>query len=320
MNCLFCYQNISDEESLSPAGQKQFHTACSKKMFGKPVPPEVPFTEENLRELADRVIKVNKTVPGVQPKLSLGLDSDRNSGSERFTIVGLMGEFILKPQTEIYPHLPELEDLTMHLAAISKISTVPHTLMRLSSGQLVYVTKRVDRFKGGKLHMEDMCQLTERLTEHKYRGSYEQVAKVILKYSANPVLDVVNFYEQVVFCFLTGNNDMHLKNFSLLKRQVVGYNLSPAYDMVAAMLVVEGDNEELALNLNGKKRKLKRNDFEQSMLGAGLPKKTVENIFRKFHKTHPKWEPFIEQSFLSKEMQLAYLELVRNRTKILELE
>src|SRR5690606_38986653 len=141
--------------------------------------------------------------------------------------------YILKPPTPHYQQLPEVEDLTMHLAALAKIKTVPHSLIRLQSGKLAYITKRIDRTKKGKLHMEDMCQLTERLTEHKYQGSYEQIAKAILKYSALPGLDLVNFFELVVFSFLTCNADMHLKNFSLIQQPGMGMVFSPAYDLVA---------------------------------------------------------------------------------------
>ena len=141
--------------------------------------------------------------------------------------------------------MPELEDLTIHLASLAGIATVPHTLIRLKSVELSYLTKRIDRKAKQKFHMEDMCQLTESLTEAKYRGSYEQIGKALVQYSANPVFDVINFFEQVVFCFLTGNNDMYMKNFSLLKDPKRGYNLSSAYDMVPAELVVEGDDEEL---------------------------------------------------------------------------
>jgi serine/threonine-protein kinase HipA len=135
--------------------------------------------------------------------------------------------------------LPELEDLTMHLASVSGIETLLHSLIRLSSGSLAYITKRIDRPAKGKFHMEDMCQLTERLTEHKYKGSYEQIGRAILKYSSNPVLDVVNFFEQLVFSYLTGNADMHLKNFSLIKKPEVGWSLSSAYDLVPTALVVD---------------------------------------------------------------------------------
>jgi serine/threonine-protein kinase HipA len=306
--CLYCYREIDSVELTTEAGSKGYHEKCSKKFYGKINPPELNFTEDQILELAEAVIKSQKSVTGVQPKLSLGL-SENSAEPERFAIVGLWGEYILKPQTKIYTHLPEIEDLTMHLAKISKLRSVEHSLIRLKSGELAYLTKRIDRKGGSKLHLEDMCQITERLTEHKYQGSYEQIAKAIKKYTANPGLNVTDFFELVLFCFLTGNNDMHLKNFSLLKSNSE-YDLCPAYDLVASELVVEGDDEDLALNLNGKKKKIKKKDFEMAMKGAGLEQKVIENIFKKYKRLIPKWSEFIERSFLSAEMKEEYKSLI----------
>jgi serine/threonine-protein kinase HipA len=238
--------------------------------------------------------------------------------NSRFTIIGLWGEYILKPPTKHYQNLPEIEDFFMHLAESVKIKTVPHSLIYLQSGQLAYITKRIDREKGKKLHMEDMCQLTERQTEHKYRGSHEQIAKALLKYSANPGLDVINFYEMVIFSFLTGNSDMHLKNFSLIKNSPSGYNLCPAYDMVASQLVVEGDDEELALTLNGKKKKLKQNDFIVAMKSSGISDKSISNVFTKFEKALPLWHDFIEISLLPETVKTAYHKLIDAKHKQLQ--
>lgn len=315
--CLYCYKEIDSDELTTKAGSKGYHEKCCKKFFGKVQPPELNFTEDQILELAEQVIKSQKTVTGVQPKLSLGL-SENSSEPERFTIVGLWGEYILKPQTKIYPSLPEIEDLTMHLAELSKLKTVEHSLIRLKSGELAYITKRIDRTEEGKLHMEDMCQITERLTEHKYKGSYEQIARAIRKYSANPGLNVTDFFELVLFSFLTGNNDMHLKNFSLLKENS-NYDLCPAYDLVATELVVEGDDEDLALNLNGKKKKIKKKDFEIAMKGAGLNQKVIENIFKRYKKMIPKWNKFIEASFLSESMKEEYKSMLYRKSEQLEL-
>lgn len=315
--CLYCYKIINSTDLNTSAGKEGYHPKCSKKFYGKPTPPLLDFTEDQILQLAERVIKSQKTVTGVQPKLSLGLSKEIDA-PERFTIVGLWGEYILKPQTELYSNLPEIEDLTMHLADISKIKTVKHSLIKFKSGQLAYITKRIDRNNGKKLHMEDMCQLTERLTEHKYKGSHEQISKAIKKYTANPGLNVTDYYELVLFCFLTGNNDMHLKNFSLLKRNLK-YDLCPAYDLVASELVVEGDDEDLALNLNGKKKKIKRKDFEAAMAGAGLDQKVIENIFKKYKKLIPKWNQFIIDSFLPEKMKDEYISLIKRKSIQIEL-
>ena len=265
-------------------------------------------------QLAEKVIKSQSTVTGVQPKLSLHIEKlSKKDEPQRFTIVGLWGGYILKPPTKQYKFLPELEDLTMHLAEISGIEVVPHSLIRLSSGNLSYITKRIDRRNELKIHMEDMCQLTERLTEQKYNGSHEQIGKAIVKYSANPGLDVTNFFEQVLFSFLTGNADMHLKNFSLIDNPEMGYILSPAYDMVASKLVVEGDEEELALTLNGKKKKIRKKDFIEAMDRFHIDNKAIENIFNKFKASLDNWHKFIDISFLPDEMKTEYHDLIVKR-------
>jgi serine/threonine-protein kinase HipA len=305
--CLFCYQPLEDPRT-------DFHPACSRKFFGSPDPPLLDFTEEALPELGYEVIKSQTAVTGVQPKLSLDVQKMKATpGPDRFTIVGLWGGYILKPPGPHYEELPELEDLTMHMAGLAGINTVPHSLIRMKSGALAYITKRVDRVGKNKIHMEDMCQLTDRLTEHKYKGSYEQIGKAIVNHSENPYLDLIIFFEQLVFSFLTGNADMHLKNFSLINLSKGGYTLCPAYDMVPSALIVEGDREELALNLNGKKRKLNMEDFTTAMKRFEVENKSIENIFTKFLKSYPVWREFIDTSFLSAKMKEAYIELITNK-------
>jgi len=305
--CLYCYQLLNESET-------DFHSTCSKKIFGLPIPPVLPYSENNMEELAARVIQTQTAVTGVQPKLSLHLASaEQPNLAKRFTIVGMWGGYILKPPTQDYLQLPEVEDLTMHLASIAKIKVVPHSLIRLSSGNLAYITKRIDRVKKEKLHMEDMCQLTDKLTEDKYRGSHEQVAKAIIKYSATPGLDVINFFELVLFSFLTGNADMHLKNFSLIHQPATGPVFSPAYDLLATALVNPADDEDLALTLNGKKKKINRNDFVAAFTTHGLDVKQQENIFKKMEKVKSGWLDFIEISFLKDEMKTAYKNLIQNR-------
>ena len=307
MKCLYCYQPLGEHET-------DFHPSCSRKIFGQPIPPILPYSEAQMEDLAMEVIRSQMTVTGVQPKLSLDLVRGANKQEpRRFTIVGLWGGYILKPPTPNYPQLPEVEDLTMHLASIAKIYVVPHSLIRMQSGNLAYITRRIDRGPKGKLHMEDMCQLTERLTEDKYHGSYEQVAKAIVKYSANPGLDVVNFFEQVLFSFLTGNADMHLKNFSLIQQPGVGYVLSAAYDMVATAIVNPADNEDMALTLNGKKKKITRNDFTAAFNTLNLEAKQQENIFRKMEKAKVKWMDFMDTSFMSNDFKVALKKLINQR-------
>ena len=304
--CLYCYKELAD-------GEVDFHKGCCKKFFGIPEAPELPYSLDELDTLAAQVIQSQTTLTGVQAKLSLHLD--RHDGSKRLTIVGLWGDYIFKPQTQSYKTLPENEDLTMHLAEIAKIKVVPHTLIRLKDGTLGYLTKRIDRSADGdKIPMEDMCQLTERQTEYKYKSSYEQIAKVIAKYSYVPLLDLTDFYEQVFFSWLVGNNDMHLKNFSLYAPKGK-WGLTPAYDLLNVTLVNPKDDEELALTLNARKKRIKKADFLKAMETSGIAPKVFENMVAKYQKLLPKFNEAIDMSFLDAEDKEMYKQSIAARLK-----
>lgn len=291
-------------------------------MFGTAIPPVLPYDENQLDELALEVIRSHTVITGVQPKLSLHLESSGNTRApRRFTIVGLWGGYILKPPSQRFPQLPENEDLTMHMASALRIATVPHSLIRMPSGALAYLTRRIDRTKKTKLHMEDMCQITGRLTENKYDGSYEQIAKAILRHSANPRLDVINFFEMVLFCFLTGNADMHLKNFSLIDiSERGGMNLTPAYDLLSTALVMPSDDEDLALTLNGKKKRITFRDFRTALNTLSVDEVVQDRMFAKFRKARPVLEELIDRSFLDQERQAAYKELITKKYQQIRLD
>ena len=300
--CLYCYKELGE-------GMKDFHPACAKKFFGTRTAPELPYVRAQLGDLARQVVRSQTTLTGVQAKLSLDINRGGRNEPDRFTIVGLWGRFILKPQTHSYRALPELEDVTMHLAEAVKINVVPHSLIRFSDGELCYITRRIDRQPDGrKIAMEDMCQLSERLTEYKYKGSYEQIAKLIRRYSSAPQLDVINFWEVVVFCWITGNADMHLKNFSLYN-QMGGYTLTPAYDMLSTNLVMPEDTEELALTL--------KTDFYKAITASGVDEKVIENLSRRFSRALPKWFELIDNSFLPDDMKKQYKQLILRRVVML---
>lgn len=302
--CLYCYKKLEE-------GQKDFHPGCARKFFGIKDVPLLEYRHEELDQLAEQVIRAQTSLTGVQPKLSLNLS--KHDGCSRLTIVGLWGDYIFKPQTENYEHLPENEDLTMHLAEAAKISVVPHSLIRLADGKLGYITKRIDRTKKGeKIDMEDMCQLTLHPTEYKYKGSHEQIAKTILQYSSTPKLDLTNYMQLLLFCFVTGNNDMHLKNFSLY-RPAEDYKLTPAYDLLNVAIANPNDREELALPLSGKKTNLHKSDFLNAAKTMGLEEKVVLRLMTDLHKALPKWQVLIQESFLSEEMKKAYEELIVSR-------
>ena len=306
--CLYCYKELEE-------GQKDFHPGCARKFFGTPDAPLLEYRREELDALAAQVIQAQTSLTGVQPKLSLNLH--KHEGSNRLTIVGLWGDFIFKPQTDAYPELPENEDLTMHMAEAARIKVVPHSLIRLADGSLGYITRRIDRTKKGeKIDMEDMCQLTLHPTEYKYKSSCEQIAKAIAAYSSTPRLDLVNFMQVLLFSFVTGNNDMHLKNFSLYRPKAL-YQLSPAYDLLNVAIANPKDKEEMALSINGKKARIKLADFLKSSDTMGIEQRVTLGLINGLRKAMPAWIDLINDSFLSDDMKQNYLDLISRRMDVL---
>ncbi|MFB9056503.1 HipA domain-containing protein [Mariniflexile ostreae] len=311
--CLACHKELNK-------GDTYYHQNCLVDFWQEDPPVlELDYKLSQIEDLAKVNVAQRIIVTGVQPKLSLGFTEE--NAQKRLTIVGaLNGRYILKPPFPLYPQMPEIEALSMLLTQACGIATVPFLLIPLKDGLLAYLTKRIDRNANGEKHpMEDACQFTERLTEHKYRGSYEQIAKGILQYTQNPLLETVKFYQQVIVSFLIGNNDMHLKNFSIIANDNKHYELSPAYDMVAVKLLIPDDPEELALNLNGKKRKLKREDFNEAMLKAHIPEKAIENLWKRIEKGMKNWNDLIDNSFLSEENKSTFKSLINDRLSQLDM-
>jgi serine/threonine-protein kinase HipA len=309
--CLCCYQPLS-------AGEVDYHPQCARKFFGVTA-PVLPYSRNDINKLAQVVVENRTAVTGVQAKLSMDLEHDANGNAQRLTIVGVMGRYILKPQTEKFVCLPEIEDLTMHLADIARIPAVPHALIRFPDGELNYITRRIDRTgEGQKLPMEDMCQLSGKLTEQKYQGSYEMITRLIEQYSSAAKLDIINYWEQVVFSWIVGNADMHLKNFSLYSPKNGKYVLTPTYDQVSTAIVMPEDTEELALSLNGFQKKLLAMDFLEAMEATGVSEQVTKRLLHHFTTLKDKWFAFIDSSFITEQQKEKYKELVSRRLTILE--
>ncbi|HNY44060.1 MAG: HipA domain-containing protein [Bacteroidota bacterium] len=307
--CLYCYKDLNTEGD--------FHTSCSLSFFGSPKPPALNYTIDEMAELARQVVENSITVPGVQPKLSLSFIKDvlKDETNGRLTVLGAMGgNYILKPQNKVYPQMPENEHLSMRMAELCGISVVPSSLIRLKSGELSYITKRIDRTQTGqKIHMLDMFQILEAFD--KYKSSVEKIGRALAKHSANTVLDLLRLFEIVVFSYLTGNNDMHLKNFSMILKNEE-WNLSPAYDLLNVNLHLPEDNEEFALTINGKKRKLTKSDFVNLGLKLQLTEKQISNTFDRFIKAENIMKQEISNSFLSTENQMKYIDLLEVRLSL----
>jgi serine/threonine-protein kinase HipA len=311
--CLYCYHDLEE-------GQVDFHPACARKIFGSDTAPILPYTRENMSELARQVIRTSASVTGVQAKMSLDVNRGGKKEPSKFTIVGLWGKYIFKPQSAKYPNLPELEDLTMKMAEAAHIRTASHSLIRLADGELGYITLRMDRGRNGeKISMLDMCQLTNRLTEHKYYGTYLQLAETIKKYSSVPMLDVQRFWEVVLFSWITGNSDMHCKNFSLLDSGNGEYVLSPAYDLLAVLLADPQDTEEMAMSftVGGEKTGFNRDTFMTAFTQSGISGAVANKMIERMKTFLPKWRTLIAQSFLPEKMKENYLILLSKRIELL---
>lgn len=292
-----------------------YHAKCVMKTFGLKQMPTIDIDEKKLAAYAKKIVGANTAITGVQPKLSLWLDESKKS--IRFTIVDDKSNYIIKPQSESYQSLPENEDLCMHLAETFGIETATHGLIRLPTGELAYITQRFDRKKEDKLSCEDLCQLSETLTEHKYRGSYEKTGKIIKQYSTQSGLDTLHYFELVLFSFITGNADMHLKNFSMLEKQEGEFSLSPSYDLVSTMLVIKNEPEQMALTLNGRRNKISRKDFVAFASNLSLTEKQVENSFLLYSEKLNSALWWIENSFLPKEQKTILNKTVTDRINFL---
>ena len=314
MNCLCCGKLLNE-----PAPVSGWHPACIRRFFGTKALPEIELTDEAVTLLAEKAVQKGHTVPGVQKKLSLHLSRE---DTPRLTMVDYPTGYILKPQVAEFQALPEAEHLVMQMAEAAGISVVPHALVQLKNGY-AYLTQRVDRLRGQDEHrmemlaMEDFCQLDLRLTQDKYRGSYERCARVIQRYSSRPGLDMSELFLRLVFCFLTGNSDMHLKNFSLIETAPESgiYILSPAYDLLPVNVIMPEDREEFALTMNGKKTNLRRNDFLVFAESSGIPRKAAGTMMERMIGHTSQWLQMCASSFLPVDLKQQLTELIQTRAE-----
>ena len=306
--CLYCYGHLLGD------GKTDYHEKCSLAFFGSKLAPSLNYSLSDMHELAHSIVSNHITVPGVQPKLSLSLidETINKSNLKKLTVVGALGgNYIFKPPSTTYPEMPANEHLTMRLAEAFGIKTVPSSLIKLNSGELAYITKRIDRTNDGhKIHMLDMYQITEAVD--KYKSSMERIGKALSLYSTDLLFDALRYFELTLFSFLTGNNDMHLKNFSMVLSNNQ-WELSPAYDLLNVNLANPLDTEELALTIEGKKRKLTRQDFELFGVKLGLNSKQTQNVFERFTKYKTNAKSLIDISFLSQEAKEKYWDIMQEK-------
>lgn len=309
-NCLYCY-------GVLDANQVDYHPKCAKAFFGTVHAPSLPYRLSEMEQLARDAASLSISVPGVQPKLSLGWirEALKKGQQGRLTIVdALDGHYILKPQNIDYPQMPENEHLSMKLAELFRIHIVPVNMIRLQTGELCFITKRIDRnADGSKNHMIDFLQILE--LEDKYKGTVEQLGKKIGDLSVNTLLDKLRFFELTVFNYVIGNNDMHLKNYSMFLSPA-GWVLSPFYDLLNVKLILPKDKEDMALLLGGKKENFNKGYFDRFGEVLKLNEKQINAVYKRLQKWLPDATRLIANSFLDYERKNAYVGLIADRVSL----
>lgn len=305
--CPITYESIKDKEKYSKQGLKKFApTLSSLQDLG------YSAAEQRLEALK-RAPKMS--IQGVQLKLSAKL----NIQQQCLEITDKLGKYILKPQSELYPELPENEDLSMRMAALIGIEVPFHCLLYSKDGSLTYCIKRFDRYgHQQKLAVEDFAQLAGKTRETKYNFSIERIIPIIENYCTFPVIEKIKFFNRMLFNYLIGNEDMHLKNFSLISRDGK-VELAPAYDFLNTSIVLYQPKEELALPLHGKKNNLQKKDFLNYLAQDKLQlnNNVINQILVKIQQQIPTWQQLINISFLSDPLKQRYLKLLEKRINIL---
>lgn len=304
--CLCCGKEI--KEGL-------WHEKCIKSFFGTSSIPEISIKEEDIKKLAITQLEKSSTIAGVQEKLSLHLDLEQKR-RPRLTIIGFPSGYILKPQTEEHYHLPEFEHTAMLMAEECGLSVVPHALIEINEDkELAYITKRIDRNGSNKIHMEDFAQATLTTTENKYRSSYEECMNLIDKYSHNPALDKVNLFRCLYFCFVIGNSDVHLKNFSFIMDNDGKLRLSEFYDLLPTKIIMPDDHEELGMRFNGKKKMLFKQDFYTFAFNTGIDNKVADNIIKYINNKKDAMIDVINKSNLNQIEKNSWIKLISSNIK-----
>jgi serine/threonine-protein kinase HipA len=305
--CFVCFHEVD--------GERQYHNQCAEKLFGTMTPPVLDFGMDTLKELAIKAVSAQTNITGVQAKISLSpVTNEKGIGK---LAVDYKGKFILKPPSILYLGMPEVEAATMQMAEEAGISVAPHGLIAMNDGNLAYITRRMDRVNKNKVHQEDLCQLSGRLTEDKYKSSCERVGKVIKSFAVFPKLAAVDYFKIVVFNFIHGNADMHLKNYSMT-HHIAGMSLTASYDLLNSKILLPEDQEQSALTINGKKSRLRKTDFDALAINLELLTKQRQNVYKLLLKTQLLFHDTIERSYMSMELKDNYKELLNENIEMLK--
>ena len=306
--CLITYEGFEGEGDYSTSGLRLLDRNL------RSLSALDSTAEEQRQEALSRAGKMS--IQGVQLKLSAVLAVKAGT----FEIVDRHGRFILKPPSRDFPELPENEDLTMRMAAAAGIEVPLHGLVRSRDQSLTYFVKRFDREGRKRVPLEDFAQLSGASRETKYESSMEKVAAVVEAFCTFPAIERVKLFERTLFSFLTGNEDMHLKNFSLIARHD-RIDLAPAYDLLNSTLAIGNAQQELALPIRGKKSNLTRNDLLNYFAAERLNinPRVLAEVIERFRRAFEKWDRLIAASFLSIRKKEQYADALAERKARLQL-
>ena len=286
--CLVCLESLK-----SPL---RYHPRCAKSLFGSTRIPTIDIEMGKLHTAALAMVGTT-TLSGAQKKISLGLSTDRKT--LQVAVDG--GRYIFKPQTEVFPQLPQIEHLTMRLARLSGIEIAVSGLIE-ADGQMCFLARRFDRrADGSKVRQEDFCQLAQLRPADKYSGSGELCARLIKKYASEPPLELRKLFEQMLFSWWVGNGDLHLKNLSLYVDESRIVRLTPAYDLVATVLLIADD--ELAMPIMGRNKNLLRTTWHKFAQYCELPDRVFQSVVARQIAALPKALELIQFSSLDRGTQ-----------------
>lgn len=304
--CLCCGKQINDGF---------WHKSCAKHFFGTTTLPDININKEDIKKLAISQLQHKSAIAGVQEKLSLHLDLNTKR-RPRLTIIGYPSGYILKPQSSKYKQLPEFEHTAMLLAELCGIKVVPHALISINNeNELAYITKRIDRYGIEKIHMEDFAQASSTPSEDKYRSSYEECMTLIDKYSSQPAIDKINLFRCLYFCFIIGNSDVHLKNFSFIMNGDGKLSLSSFYDLLPTKVILPSDQDELGMKFNGRKNNLRKIDFDEFAKNTGIDERTKENVISSINNYQKDLIDIITSSSLNQNAKSKWIKLITKNIK-----
>lgn len=291
-------------------GDADYHSRCLRSLFGTSKVPSLDIETSKLHTAALAMVG-HTSLSGIQKKISVNLSADRAT----LQVAAEGGRYILKPQTEAYPHLPENEHTTTQLARLFGIEVATGGLISLKDGSAAYIVRRFDRLSDGRKHrQEDFCQLAEKSPKEKYDGSAELCIRLLRKYATEPLVEILKLYRLLLFVWWTGNGDMHLKNFSLLVDEADVVRLTPAYDLVCTRLVIPDD--QLALPILGKRDRLDRMDWVKFGEYCGLPQRAVARILDELVKSASKAKALVRRSSLDETEKGALTALLLERSGV----